>query len=422
MENAFGPGPLLPQLNRSGLELDQRLQTAIEIAHAHHPNESLIDSWVFHALLQLHTFGSWQHEIEESIERQGNNYRRWLWLSTKPSNFSLRNSLAEVRLNVSLAHTLSRAVMIRSEPNTIGAKDFIKAIAQLSAEFPEPFSKISGLNHGRPHTLDMLCELLDGERHLDLADAKITAEVLSKFSTLGGPDDFQFLIGFQGDRLVLRSYSVLADFTIRSDTGLLIPKRGILTHLLDRLGAFAESEIHELEELLNSQNSVERDYQLFFERHPHFFRRWDYREVHPHVILQREQGNLVPDFLLTDRDTQRAAIVELKLPKTIVRRQLNRDRFSASVMEARTQLLRYRDWFDEKANRQKFLDIIGMEIFRPNLVVLMGRSADFTDSVDRQRLAADASDIEVVTYDDMLLYAKRRCLLVERISEGAKIE
>ena len=56
---------------------------------------------------------------------------------------------------------------------------------------------------------------------------------------------------------------------------------------------------------------------------------------------------------------------------------------------------------------------VGMEIYEPKLIVVIGRSTDFEDEFDRQQLSADNPDIEVVTYDDILTYANRRRLIIE---------
>ena len=43
-------------------------------------------------------------------------------------------------------------------------------------------------------------------------------------------------------------------------------------------------------------HAMERDFLGFSERKPHFFRRWDFSEVHPHVHLLRDgAGPFVPD-------------------------------------------------------------------------------------------------------------------------------
>jgi hypothetical protein len=82
-------------------------------------------------------------------------------------------------------------------------------------------------------------------------------------------------------------------------------------------------------------------------------------------------------------------------------------------MEARTQLLRYRDWFRERENRTSLKQRLGMEIYEPHMVVIIGRSSEFKDEFDRQLLIADNPDIEVVTYDDILTFAKRRSLIIQ---------
>ena len=96
----------------------------------------------------------------------------------------------------------------------------------------------------------------------------------------------------------------------------------------------------------------------------------------------------------------------------LVRRQQNRDRFAAAVSEARTQLLRYRDWFRVESNREHLKATVGMKIYEPHLSVIIGRSSEFVDEFDRQRLASDNPDIEVVTYDDLLTFVNRRRLIL----------
>lgn len=144
-------------------------------------------------------------------------------------------------------------------------------------------------------------------------------------------------------------------------------------------------------------------------------RLWGHRDVYPQVYLTREEdGDLIPDFLMIDHDLQKAMIVDLKLPQQgIVVGTKNRKRFSAPVQEARSQLVRYRDWFEESNNRAKIKDRFGMQIYRPRLAVIIGRRDEFTSEFERQQLASDNSDIEVVTYDDVLEFAKRRLLLVQ---------
>jgi hypothetical protein len=201
---------------------------------------------------------------------------------------------------------------------------------------------------------------------------------------------------------------------MRTSDGGIVGNRGLLTHFKERFGVFTPEEIGELEDMIRSTKASEGDFQKFFESHQHFFRRWDYREVYSQVYLTpSDEGGLVPDFILTNPEAQEAVIVELKLPKAkLIRRQQNRDRFADAVMQARAQLLEYQDWFMEKENRESLIKKVKMEIFRPSLAVVIGRSADFNCAIDRQRLGAHTSDIEIVTYDDMLAFARRRIVAI----------
>jgi hypothetical protein len=165
--------------------------------------------------------------------------------------------------------------------------------------------------------------------------------------------------------------------------------------------------------MIQNRAADEEDFQKFFEAHPHFLRRWDYREVYSHVYLtQRDQGPLIPDFILTNLEIQQATIVELKLPKPkIIRRQVNRERFADAVMEARAQLWKYQRWFDNKSHREDLVAKIGMEVYWPRLAVIIGRTSDFKLAIERQELAAMTPEIDVVTYDDILAFARNRLAL-----------
>ena len=79
-----------------------------------------------------------------------------------------------------------------------------------------------------------------------------------------------------------------------------------------------------------------------------------------------------------------------------------------AINEARTQLLRYRDWFEESANRSSLIETVGLEITTPSLAVLVGRGTDFRTAFERQQLAADMPEIEVVTYDELVNWAAQR--------------
>jgi hypothetical protein len=83
-------------------------------------------------------------------------------------------------------------------------------------------------------------------------------------------------------------------------------------------------------------------------------------------------------------------------------------------MSAKAQLIYYRDWFRERANRRKLKDVVGMEIYEPKLIVVIRRASDFHNEFERQQLAADNHDLEGVTYDDLMTFAQYRRVFVEK--------
>ena len=313
-----------------------------------------------------------------------------------------------------------RTIELLGRGSTITCNHFFRAISETLltpwqgpvANTP-PIVRFLGTCCNERSEHETTCQFRDVPRMLQyIPESRRVIEALGQVPP--EPDDFQYVLCIEKGELVFRATSVLADFPMRVSDGSIIGNRGLLTHLKDRFGVFTPDEIAELEYLLRNPKSIERDFQKFFESHPHFFRRWDYREVYPQVYLARDdQGPLIPDFILTNPEIQEATVVELKLPKPkLIRRQENRDRFADAVMEARSQLLEYRDWFEEKGNREKLVGKVSTEIFRPRLAVVIGRSANFKCAIDRQKLAARTSDIDVVTYDDIVACARRRMVSI----------
>lgn len=228
-------------------------------------------------------------------------------------------------------------------------------------------------------------------------------------------DTDHFVITVSEDKIVFRPVFTLSGNVRETKSGQLVPSSALLTGFKDTFGGFTPDEIEELEELINNPSTKERDIQVFLENHTHFFNKWDHKEVHSHVRLTRKiEGPLIPDFLLIDHELQKATLIDLKLPpRKIVRRQKNRDRFAASVSEARAQLLQYRDWFDIPENRKQLKKLVGMEVYKPHLVVIVGRSSEFRDALDRQHLTDYYRDLEIITYDDLLTSARRRTMFLK---------
>ena len=82
-------------------------------------------------------------------------------------------------------------------------------------------------------------------------------------------------------------------------------------------------------------------------------------------------------------------------------------------MEARSQLLEYRDWFELPQNRELVQRQIGMEIYRPRMMVIVGRNTAFQDRIERAKLESRHPDLEVVLYDDIVNHARQRRVEIE---------
>lgn len=401
--------PLLPQLSRLGIELDQRMRQAWEIS----ASEFVTEVDLLTALLRLNTRGldclpeTWL-PVVDILEKDRSQFRG----DRSPQ-------AAEIAARLDFPFWM-RTIELLGRGSTITCNHFFRAISEtLLTPWQGPVANTPEIvrflgtccNERSEHEATAL--FAEVPRMLqDMPQSRRVIEALGQVPP--EPDDFQYVLCIEKGEIAFRATSLLADFPMSVSDGSIIGNRGLLTHLKERFGVFTPDEIAELEEMIRNPKSIERDFQKFFESHQHFFRRWDYREVYPQVYLSRhEQGSLVPDFILTNPEIQQATIVELKLPKPkLIRRQQNRVRFADAVMEARSQLLEYRDWFEEKGNREKLVGKVSMEIFRPRLAVVIGRSADFKCAIDRQKLAARTSDIDVVTYDDIVACARRRMVSI----------
>ncbi|MHC4476168.1 MAG: Shedu anti-phage system protein SduA domain-containing protein [Planctomycetota bacterium] len=389
---------LLAFLKQMGLEPDQRMMDALRIAS---PAGLIDDGYLLQALCRLNARGT-QYIPRKILALD--SYTLAI-PEGKPTD------LSELLVRERLARVLERLWESGANQRTLGASDFLRCIISDAERYGEDYLE-------RGFAVDALMKALGLAINTALSKAPAVQRLLRRLeSAVDGTDDYQYALLLGEGGLRFRVVSVLSDHVQRGDSGLWVPSRSLLTHL-GEIGVFAAEQIRELEELINNPKAKEDDFQKFFERYPHFLRKWDYREVHPHVYLAREdQGPLIPDFILTNKDTQKAAILELKLAqlkRKLVKGPDNRKRFSDAVMEARAQLLKYRDWFDIPQHREMLKSKVDMEIYRPRLMVIIGRASEFVDGIERQELQANTGDIEIVTYDDILRDAEERKVIVEQ--------
>ena len=404
--------PILEQLSGAGLEFDQKLRRALEIAASRpdlQPEDfGFPDSYLTLALYRTNTILTRIVTLNESRFNVFHDYKL-----APPCEVS------EVHPGRRLCSVLNRAVELATPSQTIGVGHFLRAVVSLTLDQEAEDLSWLGFPGQVSHKTFSAETLLWGLGHsawTPLSEAPEVRSILEALDNRDPLEDLQYLVALEGERVVLRPTSVLDAYRMASGTGELTNRLAVLSHFKDQYGGILPSELLELEDLLNSRSTKESDLQRFFERHPNFLRKWEFRDVYSQVYLTREeQGPLIPDFILVDPDVQAAMLLDLKLPhKRVVTRRKNRIRFSSAVEEARAQILEYRDWFEDAYNRRKLRERFGLEIYRPRIGVVIGRRADFQSEFERQLLSSRTDDLEVYTYDDILAYAERRLLLVRR--------
>lgn len=391
---------LLEAIKRRGLEFDQRLSyvfESLENVYIHCLDQfSFYDAEVVRQLFKLNArCASLINPVRFS--NLVDAARKSLW-PVSPDKIVIGSIGARI---------FNSIIKDLSIGKTIGTTDFIKAVIDQSMLHSQHWLL-------RPHTADILARMIAKTKAIGLEEAELEPLLADLERMTCIDDDFDYILTFNYDRIAFRVTSVLDDYYQEKEGGLLVPKRALLTHFEKQYAFFSRDQIEELEELINDPNTKEKVFQHFFEKYPHFFRKWDCREVHPQIYLTTENSPLIPDFILTDNTLQKAFIIDIKRPQAkLIRHQDNRVRFANAVMEARAQLLEYQRYFENPIHRRKIRDKLGMEIYHPHLAVIIGRASEFQSALERQKLTKDTPDIEVVTYDDILAYASERRLIIE---------
>jgi cold shock CspA family protein len=188
-----------------------------------------------------------------------------------------------------------------------------------------------------------------------------------------------------------------------------LDRRHALLYVWSLEASLYRTAVEELEALINDPNVREGDLHDFFERHPDFILTEDYSAAHSKVVLESDDGPLIPDFLLEPATSNPLCdLLELKLPDVRIDvMKPRRTRFSAAVAEACAQLRTYRDFFEETRNRQRFQDQYRLQAFRPRMIVVIGRRGR-VDPIELRRIEGDVPGFQIRTYDDILERAKHK--------------
>lgn len=177
----------------------------------------------------------------------------------------------------------------------------------------------------------------------------------------------------------------------------------ILSHLV--LGEF--------ERLIALDALKESDIQQFLTRYPEMLSSLGYVSAYPHICLRTEDSErFVPDFILEIPGGLGFDILDLKQPAARLTARNPYLRVSSELMKAVAQLRKYARYFENAANRKEFEKKFGLVAFKPELIVVMGRSSEFETRDDRMEIAGQLGYVKLITYDDLIAYGRSRSIVI----------
>jgi len=249
----------------------------------------------------------------------------------------------------------------------------------------------------------------------DRKNKKFINELVNKIRILENIDQSignqQFLLHWDGKNYRFSPFGATGIYQFSNEPlkdGSLFIARGNVIQPIQR---FKEEAFDELEYLINNQ-ALEEKFQSFFERNPEFLLALNsgkYVDIHPQVVLHEDNGErLIPDFMLEKVNDHFCDICDLKLAtQTIKKFKRHRSGFRAVIHEAISQLETYRNWFEDKHNRDLFNQRTGLKAYRPKVVLIVGRNLDYYSDIERiQKEDIFPKHVEVVPYDEVLLRAR----------------
>lgn len=164
------------------------------------------------------------------------------------------------------------------------------------------------------------------------------------------------------------------------------------------------AKLEEFKNLINLPQVAEPQLQKFFEENKEFlYFGGKYKKIYPRIRLKREgKQDLIPDFFLEQSADSYCNILDIKLPdKKLLVGPADRPRFSYHVESAIAQVDDYKEYFDDPRSRERVRAEYGIQVYKPNVIVLIGKSADFAPE-DRIKVSRRRLSFEVVTFEDII--------------------
>ncbi|MFW2176212.1 MULTISPECIES: Shedu anti-phage system protein SduA domain-containing protein [unclassified Moraxella] len=127
--------------------------------------------------------------------------------------------------------------------------------------------------------------------------------------------------------------------------------------------------------------------------------------IYPQVECEwqsEEKNKVIPDFLIEKNG--RVTILEFKLP-TLKGNAIvginNRETLSSMLNSYISQTRVYKEYFDDPRNREYVNNKIGIDVYKPNRVIIVGRRQDF-DRKHLREIVAEHQNLDIITFDDLI--------------------
>lgn len=174
---------------------------------------------------------------------------------------------------------------------------------------------------------------------------------------------------------------------------------------------FEQSAISDLRALIDGKNTRENDFQQFFIENPQFLSTLndDYCEVLPQICLYNPKiGRLFPDIMVRVQESNIWDVVELKLPNsplTVISSGV--ERASKEAAKGICQLLKYRNFFTSKENRDRVYKTYNISPYEPCLSLVIGRGHS-TQLHEWRSIRKGFPNVKLVSYDYIFHQALKR--------------
>lgn len=221
------------------------------------------------------------------------------------------------------------------------------------------------------------------------------------------PEREQPLLGLieKEGRIYIKEFSYRSSVHLAesNDKDILSIKAPIPTPLISK------NVLLEFEELINKNNLKEQSIQTFLTSHPEIIESLGYVTCQPQIILREKSSKLIPDFILHKPGNNGFDILDLKLPSAKISAQNPYLRISHEITKAFAQLRMYKNYFNNPVNTSKFYKTFGLDVFNPELIVIIGRRTELLPA-KRLEIQQQAPDIRILSYDELIDYAKIRLI------------